>query len=222
MLSYLDCLIFPDRCEVYEVVPSQRYVYPIYKNGSSSLLLQAYTSKWKVKLNEQNRLLSSIDVILRDPSERLVSGINTFVQHTIRDNSTLDRETILWFAKNYLYLNRHYSLQFSWIVNLARYIGINTTLNLLPMAALSEFTDFNQLPPGIESASAALIENLKEIPNHEMYQRLDNALLQSCLNKSITFKELLSKVRCADPDAYEFVVDRSQKILNPLYVLSET
>lgn len=221
MLSYLDQVIFPDRCEVYEVVPSQRYIYPIYKNGSSSLLAQMYTSKWRIKLNEQLSSLSSIDIILRDPGERLISGINTFVQHVLRDHPTLDRETVFWFAKNYLYLNRHYSLQFSWIVNLARYVNSNTKLNLLPMSAIVEYTSLHDFPVGINPVDDDFAEKLNDIPAHEMYQRLDIALVQSCLNKSLTFKELLTEVRNADPAAYKFVIGTSQKIVNPLYVLPE-
>jgi hypothetical protein len=41
MLSQLDHIIYPDRCEVYEIVPSQRYFYPIFKNGSSSIMMTA-------------------------------------------------------------------------------------------------------------------------------------------------------------------------------------
>lgn len=220
MLSHLDCLIFPDRCEVYEVVPSQRYVYPIFKNGTSSLLAQSTLSRWKIKFNEQLRNLESIDILLRDPHTRLVSGINTFVQHAVRDNPTLDTNTVLWFAKNYLYLNRHYASQFSWIVNLSRYCGVNTKLNFLPMSALSEFTELNEKPENVESVTTDFSQQLGKVPNSEMYQRLDYSLVNSCLNQSLTFKEVIANVKDADIDAYNFVVTRAQRILNPIYALS--
>lgn len=222
MLSYLDCVIFPDRCEVYEVVPSQRYIYPIFKNGTSSLLAQSALSKWKIKFNEQIRKLESIDVILRDPTSRLVSGINTFVQHTIRDNPTLDANTVLWFAKNYLYLNRHYTSQFSWIVNLSRYINPEAKLNFLPMLSLSEFTTLDEKPENVNSVNTEFIKSLGEIPNGEMYQRLDNALVDSCLNQSLTFAEVVAKVKSVDIVSYDFVVTRAQKILKPIYALPTT
>jgi len=33
MLSRLDDVIYPNRCEVIEIEPSQRYIYPIFKNA---------------------------------------------------------------------------------------------------------------------------------------------------------------------------------------------
>lgn len=78
MLSYLDCIIFPDRCEVIEVIPSQRYVYPIFKNGRSSLYYYVKTHKYRLLFNEQLKKLNSIDVILQDPYERFTSGVNAF------------------------------------------------------------------------------------------------------------------------------------------------
>lgn len=219
MLSYLDCLNFPDRCEVYEVVPSQRYVYPIFKNGSTSLRIQAYNSNWKIKINEQLQNLTNVDIIIRDPADRLVSGINTFVQHTLRDNPTLDEQTVIWFSKNYLYLNRHYNLQFSWIVNLARYINIDTKLNFLPVSAMSDFTLIDDKPSTLD---VNFVHRLGDIPNQEMYQRLDSVLFRECIGKSLTFAELLNEINANDPVAYKFVIDRAKRILNPLYVLPKT
>ena len=53
MLSPLDRIIFPDRCEVIEVIPSQRYVYPIFKNGRSSLSEAADKNNWRIRINNQ-------------------------------------------------------------------------------------------------------------------------------------------------------------------------
>jgi hypothetical protein len=131
MLSHLDCIIFPDRCEVIEVLPSQRYVYPIFKNGQSSLRAETHKNNWRIYLNEQVKKINNIDIFLREPTERLASGISSFIQTTIRDNPDLDIHTVKWFAENYLHLNRHYAPQFSWIVNLARYTHSDCVLNFL-------------------------------------------------------------------------------------------
>ena len=120
MLSNLDRILFPDRCEVIEVVPSQRYVYPIFKNGSSSIHTESQRQGWRVQVNEQIRRINSIDVIIREPRGRLLSGINTYIQIVLRDNPKLDPVTVEWFALNYLYLNSHYCPQFMWLINLSR------------------------------------------------------------------------------------------------------
>jgi len=222
MLSHLDRIVFPDRCEVIEVVPSQRYVYPIFKNGHTSLLVAREKSKWPVRFNQQISKLKSIDVIIRDPGERLISGINTFIQHTIRNQPDLDPATVGWFAQNYLYLDRHYCLQFSWLLNLARYLNVDTQLNFLSMDAIGSIAlGFNEKPTGVESVSSELMNQIKQIKNNDMYQRIDTVLFK-CIGQSMTFTQLLQHIKDSDPVAYEYVIGYAQQILKPTYALSKT
>jgi hypothetical protein len=219
MLSHLDRIIFPDRCEVIEVIPSQRYVYPIFKNGRSSLSIAAEEKKWRLKLNDQIKKIDSIDIILRDPKDRLVSGVNTFIQHTLRDNPDLDLTTVQWFAQNYLFLNRHYSSQFSWLVNLARYLNETAQLNFLSMDTIGLITELHEKPKGIISANNELVTQVAQIKNIEMYQRIDEVIFK-CIGSSMTFKQLLQHIKNTDPGAYEYVIGYAQQILNPTYALS--
>lgn len=219
MLSQLDNIIYPDRCEVLELVPSQRYVYIIFKNGHSSLIASMETNNLKMIFNEQIKRIDSIDVILRDPDSRILSGINTYIQKILSEHPGLDVKTITWFAKNYLFLNRHYSTQFSWLLNLARYIRPDTRLNFLGMKDLSTMTDMNLKPIGVEEPSQTLIDELQHIPNFEMFRRLDLALL-SCVGESLTFSQTVDQIKKYDHDAYRWVIEKPLAILNPLYVLS--
>ena len=219
MLSHLDRTLFPDRCEVIEVVPSQRYVYVIFKNGYSSFDSFIIANPRRILINQQIQKLNSIDVIIRNPEDRLISGINTFIQHTVRDNPGLDPATVEWFALNYLSLNRHYVLQFAWLLNLARYLDVNAKLNFLPMDAVGPITGFDQKPVGVLPASTELIEKISSIKNNEMYQRID-AKLFDCIGQSMTFKELLQHIKTGDLPAYEYVIGYAQQILNPTYALS--
>ena len=219
MLSHLDCIIFPDRCEVIEIIPSQRYVYPIFKNGKSSLYYHANTHKCRLLFNEQLKKLNSIDVILRDPYERFTSGVNTFVQMTVRDHPELDTATVLWFAQNYLFLNRHYAPQFLWLINLARYIDSTTKLNFLGMEQLTNIAHEDHKPIGVLPATEQLVNQLKNIPENEMYQRIDQVLLK-CIGQSLRFDHLIQHIQKQDYTAYDYVIGRSQRILKPTYVLS--
>jgi hypothetical protein len=219
MLSYLDRIIFPDRCEVIEVIPSQRYVYPIFKNGKSSLDFAIIENNWRIRLNDQIKKINSIDVILRNPKERLVSGINTFIQHTLRDNPGLDKRTVHWFAQNYLYLNRHYCSQFIWLVNLARYLNSDAKLNFLSMNDLGTITKFDEKPYGIEQADETLIAQVNQIKNNEMYQRID-MIIFGCIGQSLTFGQLLQHIKNSDVEAYEYVIGYAQQILKSTYALS--
>ena len=211
MLSHLDCIIFPDRCEVIEVIPSQRYVYPIFKNGQSSLLDTAKQNSWAIFLNEKIKKLNSIDVFVRDPEQRLASGISSFVQTIVRDHPGLDAGTVNWFAENYLHLNRHYAPQFSWLVNLARYMNSECVLNFLSMEDLKTVTDIHKQPFKKSSVNT--------LPNNEMYQRIDQLLVDS-VGKSMTFEQLIQHIQQQDAHAYDWVIGRSQRILKPTYVLS--
>ena len=219
MLSHLDRILFPDRCEVIEIVPSQRYVYVIFKNGHTSFFTPQKKNNWPIRINQQIRQINTIDVIIRNPEDRLISGINTFIQHTLRDNLDLDPHTVEWFALNYISLNRHYASQFAWLLNLARYLNPDAKLNFLPMSAIGEITGRNSKPEGVLPANMRLIENIFLIKNNEMYQRIDTAIFE-CIGQSLTFKELLQHIKTADPAAYEYVIEYAQQILNPTYVLS--
>ena len=220
MLSYLDSIIFPDRCEVIEIANSQRYVYPIFKNGRSTVTKVADQQHWRIFLNQQIYKLNSIDIVLRDPTTRLISGINTFIQQTVRDNPNLDYDTVLWFAKNYFALNRHYSLQFSWLVNLARYINPNTKLNLFDMSYLTDTFNKDIKPIGVNDVTDKFKHELGEVPNSEMYLRIDQTLI-SAIGQSLTFAQLLMHIKQQDTTAYDCVIGRSQRILNPIYALSK-
>jgi hypothetical protein len=205
MLSRIDDIIFPNRCEVIEIEASQRGIYPIYKNGSSSLNEYAQAQKLKILFNKQIRKLSDINVIIRNPQERFISGFNTYVYNTKQENPQLDLDTIIYFAETYLFLNRHYAPQFSWIVNLTRYAEKNTKLHLHGMESLKEFTPLSIKPNETMVLSPEVVDRLNSNIHNEMYQRIDNLLL-SLVGQALTFDEILKYLKEKDPKACEHVL----------------
>jgi hypothetical protein len=218
MLSHLDRVVFANRCEVIEIIPSQRYVYPIFKNGRSSLFTAATQNNWRIRINEQIQQLESIDVIIRNPEKRLPSGINTYIQTTLRDNPSLDPHTVEWFALNYAYLNNHYCPQFMWLINLSRFTSSDVELNFLSMKNIAKITTLHE-DPGFGVASAELIKKISSIQHTEMYQRIDQVLFDS-IDQSMTFKQLWQHIQVTDPAAYDYVIGHAQQLLNTTYVLS--
>ena len=200
MLSRLDDIIYPNRCEVIEIEASQRYIYPIFKNGSSSLLEHARQQNYKILINEQIERAPIIDVILRDPLSRYISGTQTFVHDIKKENPTLDVDTILYFAENYLFLNRHYAPQLSWLINLSQYA--DAKLRLHSMEALSTFTPLTWTPPKDIQFDQTVLDKLSNNVHNEMYLRLDNLLLQ-LIGQELTFKEILAYLKKQDPQAYQ-------------------
>jgi hypothetical protein len=201
MLSRIDDIIYPNRCEVIEFPGPQRFVYPIFKNGSSSIREYANQQNYKILLNEQIRKLSTIDVILRDPMPRFISGVNTFVYNTKRDNPQLDVDTIIYFTENYLFLNRHYAPQLSWLLNLNKYLHKNARLRFHDMSVISTFTPIYIKPPEDNLLNEGVVSKLKTNIHNEIYIRLDSLLLQ-LVGKELTFLEIMAYLHSQDPNAY--------------------
>jgi hypothetical protein len=201
VLSRIDEIIFPNRCEVIEIPALQRFVYPIYKNGSSSLIEYARQQGYKTFFNEQIKRISIIDVIFRDPISRFLSGVNTYVYNTKQANPQLDVDTIIYFAENYLFLNRHYAPQLSWIINLSKYTNTMAVLQLHDMSILNKFTPLSIKPNETDMLSEEVISRLKNNIHNEMYQRLDYLLLE-LVGKEVTVNEILAHLKAQDPIAY--------------------
>jgi len=200
MLSRIDDIIYPNRCEVIELA-SQRYIYPIFKNGSSSLNEYANQQGLKILFNEQIKRAAVIDVILRDPTQRFISGFNTYVYNTKQENPNLDVDTIIYFAETYLFLNRHYAPQISWLVNLSKYLNKQTGLRLHDMSSLNKFTPLSITPLETNMLSGEVVDRLKNNIHNEMYQQLDHLLLE-LIGQEITFSEILTYLKTQNPIAY--------------------
>lgn len=201
MLSQLDNIIFPDRCDVLEIVPSQRYVYPIYKNGSSSL----YESGYRLMEHDELHNIPVVDIYVRDPYDRFVTGVNTFLQY----NNNLDHATVLYFVNNYFFLNRHFCPQFHWLVNLQRFTNAKIRIN--PITALSDIT-----PLKVNQSQALLLDEALRTEKLHFYLSIDKVLTEDLLGKTVPFKLIVQTIKHRYPDVYKEVVQRSIDLCNVL------
>ena len=200
MLSQLDNIIFPDRCDVLEVAP-QRFVYPIYKNGSSSLYKSGF------RLVEHNELsnISIIDIYVRNPYDRFITGVNTFLQH----NTNLDHPTVLHFIKHYLFLNRHFCPQFHWLVNLQRFTNAKIRINSLDK--LSEITDLKY-----NVSDDPLLDEYLSMDKVHFYLSIDKVLTETLLGQTVEFSDIVNAIKEKYPDVYQEVIQRSISLCNVL------
>jgi len=201
MLSRIDDIIYPNRCEVIEFSDPQRFVYPIYKNGRTSLTYYPIRP-YKIIINDQIKRASTIDVILRDPLERFISGVNTFVFNTKKENPALDIDTIFYFTNNYLFLNRHYAPQISWLTNLSRFIDADTKLKFYDMKELDKLTTEKSNPPEDKILTSDQIFELSTNIHNEMYLRIDQ-LLVKLIGRELCFTEILNYIKEQDPIAFQ-------------------
>lgn len=204
MLSYLDPIIFPDECVVFKL-PNGRYVYPIQKNGSSSL------NKMNFPKVDNVSELEEIDVYIREPYKRFLSGVNTYLKHLDRDiRPPLDRATALYFIKNYLFLNRHYCPQFYWLVNLRKFTSAK--ICLLPFDSITEVVDINKNKS--KDNYLALATEFDE--KVKFYLEPDNILYYNLINKTVSFEEIIEFLKINRPEVHKEIVQRSIDICNVL------
>ena len=201
MFSRIDEIIFPNRCEVIEIQASQRYIYPIFKNGSTSIFEYAYQQNYKILFNNQIARAKVIDVVLRDPVDRYISGFNTFVYNTKRENPGLDLDTIIYFAKTYLFLNRHYTPQLFWLEHLSKYADPDTILQLRGMDSIVAYSPLNIGPKQEFILTNSLVDDLVNDIHVKTYLELDNILL-SMIDSNLTYNEIMKCIKNQHPAGY--------------------
>jgi len=201
MLSQVDNIIFPDRCDVLEIVPSQRYVYPIYKNGSSSL----YNSGFRLVNHDELPNISVVDIYVRNPYDRFVSGVNTFLQY----HNQYDRNTVLHFITEYLFLNRHFCPQFYWLVNLQRFTDAKIRINSIE--TLNNITSLK-----VNQTVHRLLSQCLDTDKIHFYLSMDKVLTQDLLDKTVTFKLITETIKYRYPEVYTEIIQRSINLANVL------
>lgn len=207
MLSRIDEIVFPNRCEVIEIQASHRYIYPIFKNGSTSIFEYAQQQKYKILFNDQIKRAKVIDVVLRDPVKRYISGFNTFVYNTKRDNPSLDLDTIIYFAKTYLFLNRHYTPQLFWLEHLNKYSDPDSILRFCGMDQIPAYSPLHTGPDEEFILSESIVNELVNDEHVKMYLELDNILLE-LVNNSLTYNQVLAHLRQYHPIGYTKCIAR--------------
>jgi len=218
MFSEIDRIIFPDSCEVIEMTASQQFVFPIMKNGSSSFLVQVeHRPDWKLITNDDiGNITDTITVIIREPRDRFISGVNTYLQHLNRDYPELDRKTVLWFVNQYLFLNRHYCPQFFWLLHLNRFMSPGTRIELRGMEDLDSLTNV-KYGPNIDPPDLEFLESIKSFDWNklELYFYLDQILFDR-IGQTLTLDQLIVDIKKNHHEMYDLIFKNSQQIFNAL------
>lgn len=190
MLTALDSELFSNDCEVVHVPSHDLRIYLIHKNASSSLRMAAREQGWKVYKAPDFAKLDSIDIFLRDPYSRLISGLNTYLQHLVRDHPGLDPGTCEFFATRYLFLNKHYLPQWHWLANACRFLPTDCQLRFHALKDLLCVTNYR---------TRALVNPIDSRDGERLYHKchgidawllLDQVLL-GLIGQSHTWSELL-------------------------------
>ena len=215
MLTDLDSMLFPDDCEVVAIPSHHRWIYLIQKNGSSSLRDEARAQGWNIYKNQELMALDAIDIYLRDPVARYLSGVNTFVQHLVKDDPSLDRHTCERFATGYLFLNRHYLPQWHWLLNLARHINCNCRLRFHSMDGLAQVTTRRSRADIRPLDTHRTAELWPPDGKLDLWFLMDRILLGRC-GQSLTWQEILRIYQEHPAQPLRIVLDRMEAVRHVL------
>lgn len=116
-----------------------KFVYPIFKNGRSSIVSYAKQHKSRWLINEQCNRAQCITIFIRNPKERFISGVHSFIEFEKRKNPSLHYDTMLYAIQNYKVTNAHFETQMSWITYLSKFyegdidcLGVSDLYKLIP------------------------------------------------------------------------------------------
>lgn len=204
MLDYLGKILFPGDVEVLEIAPQHRYVYPIFKNGSTSLRKSNYLAV----SNQELKNLTNIEVFVRNPHDRFLSGVQTYINKLGHE---YDSQTVLNLISQNLYLNRHFCPQLYWILNLSRFTS--ATLTIKPVEELSLITEHmtNQSIP-----DPAIAEFFSKNPKVLFYNEMDEVLTVNLIGKTVTVNEILLTLNENYTELYNDIFTTAKEILNVL------
>ncbi len=127
MLTHWNKLFNTD-CIVVDVGPHT--IYPIFRVGQSTLMSVCDKKYTNLEIHH----CSHIDILIREPQERFVSGVNEYcVQHNLDV-----KETWKNIAEGKI-IDRHFAPQYFWLMNLYRYYKGFVTIR--PLKHLQNITD---------------------------------------------------------------------------------
>lgn len=204
MFARIDQTLFPEECVVLEIVPHTHYVLPVFKNGSSSLNKQGFRAVSQQELRD----LEVIDVFVRDPHERFLSGVQTYLTKL---PDTFDRATILYFVKHFLYLNRHFCPQVYWLLNARRFT--QARFRIRPLSELSTITDLreNQSVPDPDLARYFQDSRVR------FFNEMDEALTVNLINQTVGIQDILTVIRSNYADLYQETFGTAEQVINALH-----
>ena len=208
MKTALDTELFPKLCEVVEMPLHNQWVYLIQKNGSSSLRIKQSRDNLAVFTNDEISSLNYVDVYVRNPRARYVSGVNTYLQHLQRNHPELDYLTAFWFARRYKFLNTHYLPQFHWVANLSKYLRDDTLIRFRNFQTFGNIADINNDAKVNKPTQEFIKQLFQDDKSIELWLYLDQILLDLA-GQEMTWKQLTTYYHLKHPDIIKHVLPQT-------------
>jgi len=149
-------------------------VYPIFRNGSTSLFMDADT----VYTNHEIAGCSEIKILWRRPEDRFVSGLNEYC----RQNNLEVSETWKKVKEGSL-TDSHFAPQYFWILNLYRFY--KETVTLVPFDQIGTLTN----------KRARSIDEIIPVTVIEEYVSVDKIISKDLMGKSVKIKHIVERYK---------------------------
>jgi hypothetical protein len=130
--------------------------------------------------NKQIAKCKHIDILIRDPGERFVSGLNQYS----RDNNLEVEETWDLVEQGRL-VDRHFAPQYMWLFHLYKFYKGDVTLK--PFSHIKKITNMHEKKDKRKKVSVALLKSFVEVD----YQLMDHC------GKTIQLGDLIKEHRHA-------------------------
>ena len=179
-------------CKAIKIDPYGIIVYPIFKNGRTSLFNYAKKTQAKIFINEELKNLQHIHVYLRDPEERFISGVHTYIE---LEKLGWQEETILKQIEQMTICDRHFAPQYILLMHLSKYF--KGSIRIDPVSELY-LTIPNRDSPE-QSAGGIIIELSKERKekikkiNFENYIKIDKEIIAKHMNTTVNLNTLIKR-----------------------------
>ena len=194
MLTHWTNLIRSD-CKVVRI--GKDYIYPIFKCGSTTLFVNAD----QILVNEELQNLSTIKIILRDPEERFIAGVNKYC-----DDNNVAIDDVVKQIKKERVADEHFVPQWVWLFHLYRFYKGN--VSILPMSQLNKYIkqkhnkNLKNFPKEWEEAvgkqfgkARNMMETKKPVPIIKDFVSTDKEIIKNFMNKEIDLKTIVKDYR---------------------------
>lgn len=172
------------------------FVYPIFKNGSSSITDFAKEKKLEYMTNSEIQKIDQIHVYLRDPIQRFVSGVHTYFYLAKKKINIPDLEKIGQCEL----LDKHFIPQYMWIMHLRKFF--NGKIKICPFQDILNLVPNRAGPWRSGIPWKDLQKNEKnqilKFANKE-YITIDNFIIKQFMNTTIDIQILIQNIRDALP-----------------------
>lgn len=162
-------------------------VFMIFKNAYTSLEKYHKITGAKIYIDNEVKSLDHINILLRNPKKRFVSGVNSFLS---LENIKLDNDLKEKIATKQI-VNLHFCPQIYWLLNLYRYY--KGTVTFYDYTNVDLFIPNHNTPP-----VSKLTDSIKEQIESIKYDfDLDTKLIDNFLNKTVKLQNVIQEFKNA-------------------------